>query len=688
MSRTSLSLEDVIDPEVLRHAQAQVSDIARQLNVHEVSGQYDFRPILLVRGNAISTAFAKLRLGKDGIVMVISERISENHFNPYQMAIFAADEIEAAGLRAELWAWINYASKDLHNPTDLIFNNGMMLVEWYKSLLNSDRYEAARVIISVHLAGLVGRYYHHQAPPELRTGILHELQDMASRGVDVANKVFELLTSPSVKVKKENEVHKDKNGVEGVTGGLEVELVEEPYEIEIESYIQLETSKAKSQQTISHLIQEDKLSRKPIKIVIAGRLDDLNTVYALNLLFMNQIAELGMQKAQVDIGISDTLFYISNTERFVNVLRIWFQNAQLRIQGLAHLIRFAANNDFAGFQNNKNMSAFVPTDEELVLFFLKTLSPRWNNTFINIIDRKGSRNLSHYGDLKDKMMKLIPKDWGHAINAYARFSEFINQNHPKYSGIISALQPINLMTDNQITQATVIFTVSRESKTELIRRFPSGAIHKVQFFNDIDPKVFTLGRSILESPYTPQKFIFSARWDPAKEQSITRVLSKFIVPMLERDVSIHKIRSIKLVELRRESKEAIETVKQYILHLQKLSLSGDDQALIDGLIFFLAVKNDIDPQTDEWSDLLERYREHREALQEAVFEFNTRSLPNFAAIKFLKHYLGPRSYVDKDFPSGYQKYNDKIFNLLISCLGTRENTQHHDQKNVPLSDGH
>ena len=688
MSRTSLSLDDVVNTEVLQHAQAQLSEIARQLHVHEVAGQYDFRPVLLARGNAISTEFATLRLGEDGIVMVISERISEDHFSPYQMAIFAADEIQAAGLRAELWAWINYASKHLHSPTGFIFNNGQLLVDWYKSLVNSDDIEAARLIIGVHLSGLVARYYHPQALPELRNGILHELQDMASRGVDAANNVFKLLTSPSVEIKNENELRKDKNDEEGATGRLEVELVEEQYEIEIESYIQPETSKAKSLHTISHLIQDDKLSRKPIKIVIAGHLNDINTVYALNLLFMYQVTDLGMHKVEVDMGVSDTLFYIAATERYVKALRQWFQYAQHSIRGLAHLIHFAAINDFDAFQNNRNVSSFVPTDEELVLFYLKMLSPRWNNTFINIIDRKGSNNLRHYGNLKDKMMKLIPKDWGHAINAYTRFSEFINQNHPKFTGIINVLQPINLITDNQITRATVIFTVSRESKTTLIRRFPGGANNKVLFFNDVDPKVFTLGRSILESPYTPQKFIFSARWDSAKEQSIARVLTKFIVPMLERDVSISKMRSIKLVELRRESKEAIDAVKQFVLLLQKLSLNGNDQALIDGLIFFLAVKNDIDPQTDEWIHLLARYREHREDLQEAVFEFNARSLPDFAAIKFLKHYLGPRGYVDKEFPDTYQKHNEEVFSLLIGSIGTRTNAKQHDQESIPLSDGH
>jgi hypothetical protein len=683
MSRSSLSLDDVINPDVLRHAQAPLREIAKQLNVHEVDGQYDFRPVLLARGQTIATASATLQLGKDDLVMVVSTLISENHFNPYQMAIFATDEFQAAGLRAELWAWINYASKNLHSPNGHIVKNGRLLVDWYRSLVNSDSVQAARLIIGAHLAGLVARYYHPQALPELRTGILHELQDMAGRGVELANQVFKLLTSPSVKIKKENELYTEKGDEEATTGGLEVELVEELYEFEIESCIQPETNKTTSQRTFSHLIQEDKLSRKPVKIVMAGHLDDINTVYALYLLFRYQVANLDMHKVQVDMGISDTLFYIATTEHYVKTLRQWFQNAQQRIRGLAHLIRFAASNDFNAFQNNRNVSTFVPTEEELVLFYLKMLSPKWNSAFINIIDRKGGHNLRHYCNLKDKMMKLIPKDWGQAIAAYTRFCEFINRNHPKFSGIINTLQPINLITDNQITHATVIFTVSRESKTTLIRRFPGGAINKVLFFNDIDPKVFTLGRSILESPYTPQKFIVSARWDPVKEQSITSVLAKYIVPILERDVSINKIRSIKLVELRRESKEAIEAVKQYILQLQKLSLNGNDQALIDGLIFFLAVKSDIDPLTEEWGSLLTRYREHREDLQAAVFECDARSLPNFAAIKFLKHYLGPRSYVDKDFPDTYQKYNDKVFNLLISSIGPRTNTKHHIKKARP-----
>jgi hypothetical protein len=683
MSRSCLSLDDVINPDVLRRAQAPLREIAKQLHVQEVDGQYDFRPVLLAQGQTIATASATLRLGKDDLVMVVSALISENHFNPYRMAIFATDEIQVAGLRAELWAWINYASKNLHSPVGHIFKNGRLLVDWYRSLVNSDSVQTARLITGAHLAGLVARYYFPQALPELRTGILHELQDMAGRGVELANQVFELLTSPSVKIKKENELHKEKDYVEGTTGGLEVELVEEVYEFEIESNIQPETGKAKSQRTISRLIQEDKLSRKPVKIVIAGHLDEINTIYALYLLFRYQVANLGIHKVQVDIGISDTLFYIATTERYVKALRQWFQNAQQRIRGLAHLIRFAASNDFNAFQNNRNVSTFVPTEEELVLFYLKMLSPKWNSTFINIIDRKGSHNLRDYRHLKDRMMKLIPKDWGQAIAAYTRFCEFINRSHPKFSGIINALQPINLMTDNQITHATVIFTVSRDSKKTLIRRFPGGAINKALFFNDIDPKVFTLGRSILESPYTPQKFIVGARWDLIKEHSITSVLAKYVIPILERDVSINKIRSIKLVELRRESKEAIEAVKQYILQLQKLSLNGNDQALIDGLIFFLAVKSDIAPHTDEWDGLLTRYREHREDLQAAVFECDARSLPNFAAIKFLKHYLGPRNYVDKHFPDTFQKYNDKVFNLLIGSIGTRTNTKHHLGKARP-----
>jgi hypothetical protein len=669
MSGTPLSFSDVISHGILRQAQAPLKQIAEKLHIQEVSGQYDFRPVLQNIGEKITAESASLQLGEDNIVFVISPLISQDHFDPYQMAIFASSEIQAVGLRAELRTWIGYASEDLHVSDLSEFNNSQLLVDWYQSLVNADEPKATRITNVAHIAGLVTRYCHPQADLMERSDILQELKDLGNTGVNDANKVFELLTSPSSKIINDHEWQKHKEFIDSPITSLYFQLVEDSYELEIKRIINRENTLSDSRYPIAQLIQETRLNKQPIKIIFAGNLEDIHSIYCFYLLLKYQILMHSIAHVQVDIGVVDTVFYIAKEDRYVKALKLLFHKTRQNIPGLAYLIHSAVDNDFNNFQIKWNTRCPAPSEEELVLFYLRMLSPIWNNTFLNMIEKRNRKALKHYIKLKDKIRRFIPEDWQSAISAYWYFSDFIHRKQSQYSSTINTLPPINLMTDNQINKATVIVTASRKSMTKLIRRFPGGVANKVVFFSDIAPKRTAFGRNVIQSPYTPATFLSDAKWDPVKEKAINTILLKYIIPVLKQELSIYKIKAIKLVEQKRASREAIKSVQQYILRLQKRSMNGNDQALIDGLIFILAVIKDIDPYSDEWNSLIDCYRANRNELQDVVFEGKSRILSDFVAVKFLRHYVGPGGYADRAFPGVYQQYNDEISNLLMRNLG-------------------
>ena len=100
-------------------------------------------------------------------------------------------------------------------------------------------------------------------------------------------------------------------------------------------------------------------------------------------------------------------------------------------------------------------------------------------------------------------------------------------------------------------------------------------------------------------------------------------------------------------------------------------MQGDDQALIDGLIFLLAVIKDIDPHSGGWNALIDRYGTNRQDLQDIVFEGKTRVLSDSVAAKFLRHYVGPKGYAEIEFPGDYQQHNDEMFDILKRTVGIR-----------------
>ena len=112
-------------------------------------------------------------------------------------------------------------------------------------------------------------------------------------------------------------------------------------------------------------------------------------------------------------------------------------------------------------------------------------------------------------------------------------------------------------------------------------------------------------------------------------------------------------------------------MSQYVIHLQRLAWHGNHQALVDGLIFFLAVKENTSPASYDWDRLVERYTVDREGLQDRVFEGKRRTLQDYIAIQFLKNYIGPAAYVSRPFPGTYQQYNETMAAFLLQATEGR-----------------
>jgi len=668
MADTSLSFADVISHKALRLAQAPLRKIAEQLRIPEVSGQYDFRPVLSARREAIATDTATVRLGKDGIVIAVSPVICRDHFDPYQMAVFASSEIQAAGLRAELQTWIDYAIDDLLIPRERLFTNTQTLVNWYTSLHGSDKKRADRLEMLARISGLVTRYCHPHAHADIRSDILERLQALAESGVNDAAKVFQLLISPSVDIISNNESRRHREFVDSPVTSLWFELVEDSYELEIKRLIYQEPTTADAHRSINRLVRERRLKNRTVDVVFAGVLEEIDAVYSIYLIFKQLIATFDITNVRIDIGVVDTVFYIANRARYATVLNRWFQNEQTNIPGLAHLIRSAASNDFDSFQIRQSFLAIAPTAEELVLFFLRMMSPMWHDAFVNIIRERSTRILHRYLSMKEQVQRFIPADWRYALNQYGDFSKCVHCEAPTYNQAAYLLQPINLMTDNQITQATVIVTASQRSLTRLAHRFPGGVLEKAVFLGEGVSDTPAHSRGAVTSPYIPRKFLSKARWDPIKEKSIRSLLSKHIIPILKQEVSTQSVKATRLFEQKKASRAAIESVKRYIIKLQELSMQGNDQSLIDGFIFVLAVLSDIEPDSDQWRWLVDRYRQSREELQNEVFAGTVRTLSDLMATRFLRHYVGPKGYIDRHFPHPFQRYNEELVELIARNL--------------------
>jgi len=126
--RTTLSFTEVIRPEVLRQAQAPIYPDAEQ-----AGGRESFAPSNDDREpqdatNAFDTGSGTIRSDEDGVLVVISTALSQDHFDPYKMAIFASDDIGAAGLRMELRTWIDLASSELDVTREHLISDSDLFV--------------------------------------------------------------------------------------------------------------------------------------------------------------------------------------------------------------------------------------------------------------------------------------------------------------------------------------------------------------------------------------------------------------------------------------------------------------------------------------------------------------------------------------------------------------------------------
>ena len=346
------------------------------------------------------------------------------------------------------------------------------------------------------------------------------------------------------------------------------------------------------------------------------------------------------------------------------------------------MIRSAASNDIGEFRANPCNRDFVPTAEELVLFYLRILSFKWKAAFMDILAAVGKRVKRpklDYMILNREMTRLIPKDWRSAIDAHANFTEFMRQEHPGYRAALNMLQPINLLTDKQITQATLILMISQNCKTTLLQRYSAGVAEKTVILGDLSRGQGALNRTALESMYTPATFFVSGKWNTSKAKAIEKQLVKYLVPSLNQEVSTEKIKAVRLVEQKYASRKAIEAVREYVTQLQRQAARGQDTILVDVLTFLSVVMEASDPCADNWFELADRCKRDREALNNAVFGNKTRTLSDATAIKFLTNYVGPIKCVDRSFPESYQKYNDELLACIVRRLGN------HRQSVVRLS---
>lgn len=664
MTKQSLSLKDSINLERLGRAQAPLRQMAKDLNIPEVDGQYDFRPLLLQsRADKRTIRQATLRLERDKIVTVISSLIMEEHFSPYRMAVFASTEIHAAALRAQLLTWIHYASRDLRRTSEQLINNGYSLVSWYRQLLGDHPKEADRLEEITYIAGLVTTYYHPHADYKRRYYILRLLRKLAVNGSHAASSIHELLTSHLGGLVSFEALEQNHPTIEGVPTTVCFRLVEDLYEHQIKNLATSRTTQLSSTGAIKEIISNTDPT-EPLKIIVAGTFSELYSVYCLYLLLSQQVAQIGSPQIYLDIGISDMTFYVMPTQMYVKRLRQWFNETRLNVPGLGYLVHSTAQKRLQDLPKT-NSSFYLPTDEELVLFYLRTLSRTWNAQFMNHLGRP--QVTKRYAKMMLNMESCIPKEWKTATKAYHQLCDFLLSKQQDLGLVAEELQPINLLTDSQINDATLILTASQLSRNQLVQRFSGGAAGKTIALGHTDASAFTSDGLAIESPYSPPSFFFAAKWDTVKERHITEIFRKHIVsPLKERPEESVKL--IRLIELKPVSKEAIEAVKQYVAELQQHSLRGDDQILRAGLIFLLAVRTGVEPLSDKWEHLITRYENHREHLQDTVFDGKSRVLPDYAAIEFLRQYLGPRRYVDMEFTGIYQQCNEMMLDLLVKRL--------------------
>jgi len=672
--KKTLSFEEVIRHDVLRQAQAPVQALAERVADCGDSARSDSQSGLQEPGITVSPKSTTVKRDDDGVVIVSSPTITQAHFDPYKMAVFASNELQAVRIRAELQTWIDLASNELDNPHEKLVSESHIFVNWLKSLSSEHKAKAAHFAKVAHLAGLVAQYCHPHADARMRAETLDELRSLADEGLDEANKVVELLTSPATEIAEKHELEKQKDFVDSPLTGVRFQLVEDTYEVAINRLVKHRPDETNSSRPLDRLIRETKLRNEQVKIVIAGDLEHVHSIYSLYTLLKDQVDTLEIPNVLVDTGITDTAYYINTDEGYVRRLKRWFNKSQQNIPSLAHLIRSAANNDISEFRIKRGVRYFVPSEEQLVLFYLRMLSRQWNNVFAGILGSVGERRKNiqrEYWTLVDKMRRSIPRDWRTAIEAHLQFSEFMRQEHPKYREALNALQPVNLLTDNQLNQATLIVMTTQDSMTGLVRRFPAGVAGKIMLLTDVSLEQAARSPGNIGSPYTPRKLLSGAKWDPSMEKLIEKKLLEYLVPKLNQEVSTEKIKAVRLVQQKRASRDAIESVKQYVMHLQRLSSRGQDKSLIGGLTFLSAVMQDIDPYSSEWKQFVDRHKSDREAVNNAVFGTKTRTLSDAAAIRFLTNYVGPKKYVDRKFSGIYEKYNEEVLKHLVECLGNR-----------------
>ena len=313
----------------------------------------------------------------------------------------------------------------------------------------------------------------------------------------------------------------------------------------------------------------------------------------------------------------------------------------------------------------------MQTDEELVLFYLRLLSPAWNEAFFNLIRQAGVKTTGYITEMMEEVRNSMPAEWVAAMRAYDHFSTYILQNKQTHARSVKTLQPINLMTISQIVQATVILSMSRDSNRRLQRRFPRGFSNNSVYFGDLAPSGRGTKSGVSSCPFTPGRILSDPKWDPIKERALRTVIRNQILPSLEQEVAVDKVTLVKLAERRQESKAVIQAISQYVTHLQRLAWHGNDQALVDGLIFFLAVKECASPASDAWEHLVQRYKGDREGLQDRVFEGKRRTIQDYVAIQFLRNYIGPKAYASKSFPGTYQQYNETIAAFVLRATEGR-----------------
>ncbi len=677
MRRTTLSFDEVIRHEVLRQAQAPIQAVAEHLAVREASALSDNHREPQDPSITFGTGSGSLRSDEDGILIVISPAISQDHFDPYKMAVFASDDIRAAGLRSELRTWIGLASNELDISREYLINESHLFVKWFRSLLSEDRTKEVHFATIAYLAGLVARYCHPHADAGIRAKTLDELRELANDGVDEAQGVFELLTSPSTKITNKHELKKQQDFVDSPLTGIRLQLVEDSYEVEINGLVKHTPDESHSHYPINRLVRETRLRNEPVKIVIAGDLKHIHSVFTLFTLLKHKVDTLGIPNVRVDTGITDTTHYVNPDRACARWLKHWFHRSRQNIPSLGHLIQSASNNDIGEFRIKRDNRDLVPTSEELVLFYLRMLSSKWNTAFVDIlasVGKSGKRAKRDYLTFAEKMMGLIPKGWRSAIDAHSNFSEFMRLEHPEYRAALNMLQPINLLTDNRIAQATLIVMTSQNGKTRLLQRYPAGVARKIVFLGEMSGEQGTLSRTKLESTYTPATFFSSAKWNTSKVKVIEKQLLKYLVPSLNQEVSTEKIKAVRLVEQKYASREAIESVREYVTQMQRLAARGQDKSLVDVLTFLSAVMQASDPCADNWFEFVDRCGRDREALNNAVFGNKTRTLSDAAAIKFLTHYVGPMKCVDRAFPGIYQNYNDELLARLVRRMRNRRHS--------------